>query len=175
MADLHPVDSPSDLLTFLAGILESLPPRLDWPEQGGPTAWREAAVPAEAFPGELTTDHHRTFSLQREDTVWPGVEGSRTKRGTGGTVQTTVTVRWAFALRYDAAPQDYRERALKAEEELVHAVRLYHDERTAGVRLTPLDARINAGVSATPDGDYLAWGIGTFRIRADHGYVGRVP
>lgn len=167
------IDNASEALDYVSALFGKLPARKDYAEQAKAVAWREGHLPAESFGELLTADHHRMYSVGRPETIWPTpVESSRTRRGRGGEVETLVEVRWAFALRADHGPEDYRRAALSAEAELVDAVRRHHEYIEGPIRLSMVAARTATGAVGTAT-DLAHWVFGVMQIRADHGYRGR--
>lgn len=121
------------------------------------SGWTEAHQTWERFASNTRHDLHKGFTVAVTDTV-PGPAQDRQKQATRATLVTsTVSVRWGYRVRADAAPSDTGS-AYDAEAEMVQAV--------LGISRTDLHV-IYAGspVRDTSSGDWL---IGESRFRVLH-------
>lgn len=84
--------------------------------------WEESRMPADLFPGDTRQYAAHAFAVDCPTTRWASdVESSRTRRTSGGHVETAIRVRWSVRLRADDAINDY-DQGLAAEEALYLAV-----------------------------------------------------
>jgi hypothetical protein len=128
---------------------------------------RRSSVPGSLFPMNVQPWEHLQFSVNSPGSTWGEVEGGGRRRN-GGTVRTTVEVRWLYGLRPEHAVEDH-ERAIGEIERRI--VRTLVDNLQA-LRLTVLSVDRLEDPGLVTDGELSGlWMLGIVRLRADHRYL----
>lgn len=145
---------PADLVTMVEGQIAA---------ELAASGWLPSRYPIDLFPADARAIAHKSYAVGLAGTV--PVSGDR-QRGAGVLVQTTVVVRFAWALRADGMRADYK-LALGGEVALVGAV---HATPRAGKLHSIILAEIPVRESLTTSEGAAGLYLGETRYLAQHRY-----